>query len=266
MYNRPIMARQIEKLSGAENCFWIRQWAKANSIERIFLDLDDTITPTGEIFIAKMNTCYDFLTTYIPGYPRDQIRSELETINNQAFETHAVNPRRWHQVVAEFARRHPEVNEKAQEYCLAKLGEIYTTPPRWADGAEETLTILRGTTIPLAIITHANEIWTWSKYSYLSLDRFLQKTDVYIVDENIHKTAEEWLVAANHYAIRPSRLAVIGDSIRSDIQPAAAIGVRHKFWIKNDRRWVVHELETPPETIELPGINDLIPTIIALAA
>lgn len=135
---------------------------------------------------------------------------------------------------------------------------IYDTPTTFLDGAEKTLGFLNKIEIPIGIVTHANRPWTYKKYQWLDLQRFLNWDDIFIVDENIHKTSGSWQDALNYFHLQPQVCAVIGDSPRSDINPAIKIGVKHCFLVKNPIFWSVHQQPTPLDTPNIENIFQLI--------
>jgi len=251
---------QVERrsLSAIENELLFSKWCRRNGIEHFLFDGDDTVWATIEIFRRFMSNCCDYLALNVPALTRDEWEERMQEVNDAMFKTHSVNPIRWKYVMAEIARENvllTSVKNRATEILM----QIYQTPPRFLDGAEEGLGFIKRSGISFGVVTHANRHWTRQKYEWLQLSRFLDWDDVYVVDENGHKTEESWRQAIEYFHTRPERCAVVGDSPRSDINPASMIGVEHRFLIKNQfERWPIHDQPVAPGTVMIPDIRELI--------
>ena len=114
------------------------------------------------------------------------------------------------------------------------------------EGASEGLDFIKKVGLPIGIVTHANPEWTWKKYNWLGLKRFVNWDDIFIVDENGHKTAESWRRAISYFGQSPDQCAVVGDSPRSDINPAWEIGVKHCFLVEDRKQWAIHKQPVDP--------------------
>lgn len=192
-----------------------------------------------------------------PLFDRKAWKEQIKSINDIYFELYGVNPNRWNQVVDNLCDKyllHSEVSNHTKEI----FQNIYYTPLQFKTGAKEGLDFLKKTETPIAIVTHANKDWTWRKYNWLGLNKYLDWDDVYIIDENGHKTGESWQSALNYFKIKASDCAVVGDSPRSDINPATNIGIRHSFLVKNSNSWSIHQQEVPEETIIINNLSDIV--------
>lgn len=216
------------------------EWCKKNGIEMVLLDLDDTICPTRQLFKDALSNVSDLLTTNVPIRSLEEWRIEIHAINNQLFEEVGVNPKRGDLLVDRLVIRYSIDKDIAKE-AKKILTSIYTTPLKLFDGAGEALEFLRVSGIPVGMVTHANEEWTKRKYSWLGLERFLTWKDVFIVDEDGQKTAESWKAAIDYFGGKPENCIVIGDSPRSDINPAREIGVKHIFLVDHPSHWETQE-------------------------
>ncbi len=233
------MSTELRYLTPIEKELRFSQWCKDEEIKRFLFDLDDTICPTRQVFREVMSQAYDFLATSTPVVSREKWKEEIETINNRLFEKLGVNSNRWNHVVDELAGRYflgEEVKQKTKQ--IFQL--IYTTPLAVMEGAEEGLMFIKETGISIGIVTHAGPEWTWKKYNWLGLKRFVEWDDVFMVDENKHKTSESWAQAIRYFGLSVGECAVVGDSPRSDINPAWEVGVRHCFLVEDPGQWSVH--------------------------
>lgn len=233
------MSAELHDLTPIEKELRFSQWSKNKGIKRFLFDLDDTICPTRLIFREIMSQAYDFLATNAPVISREKWSEEIETVNNRLFEKLGVNSNRWNYVVDELAEKH-SLNEEMKNKTKQIFQLIYTTPLQMLEGAEEGLEFIKKTGVAIGIVTHAGPEWTWNKYNWLNLKSFVEWDDVFIVDENRHKTSESWLQAIRYFGLSAGECAVVGDSPRSDINPAREVGVKHCFLLEDPEQWSVH--------------------------
>lgn len=228
-------------------------WTKKEGIKRVLLDFDDTICPTRPLFQRKIHEVCQYLHQNYPQKLPQDWRQEIQIINNQLFEKHGVNPNRWNLLINELNKTN-SISLDTTNKILEIFNSIYSTPLSFLPGAQEGLTFLKKTNQPIGIVTHANKDWTWEKYNWLKLHRFVDWDDVYTVDENSHKTAESWRQSINYFRLKPNECAGVGDSPRSDINPLWQIGVRHCFLVDDSNLWSVHQ---QPVDINVRLINNL---------
>ena len=231
-------------------------WTKKEGIKRILLDLDDTICPTRPLFQWKIHDACQFLYQAYPKKLPQDWRQEIQLINNQLFEKHGVNPNRWNLLVNELNKSN-SISSDATTKILEMFNSIYSTPLPFLPGAQEGLSFLKKTNQPLGIVTHANRDWTWKKYNWLGLDRFVDWDDVYVVDENGHKTAESWYQSINYFRLKPNQCVGVGDSPRSDINPLMSIGVRHCFLIDDSNLWSIHQQPVDPSVRLINNLSQI---------
>lgn len=232
-------------------------WIKENNIKQFLFDFDDTICNTSKLFREQMSLAYDFLAINNPQISRDQWQKEIEAGNNKFFEQLGVCPDRWDHVVDELIQKHPMPLE-IQLKTKAIFQQTYNTPLEMLDGAQKGLEFLTKVGIPIGIVTHANREWTFKKYNWLNLNRFLNWDDVYIVDENGHKTHESWQEAIKYFKLNPENCVVVGDSPRSDINPAQKAGVKHCFLIENPYPWSIHQQPMDSSTKLIKNLSQII--------
>lgn len=250
---------QVESfhLSPVEKEYRFENWRRKNNIQLLLLDLDDTLGNTQSIFTIQISKACDYLAKNSSLLDREAWKEQIKSINDFYFEKYGVNPNRWNQVVDNLCNKyllHSEVSSHTKEI----FQDIYSTPLQFKVGAKEGLDFLKKTETPIAIVTHANKDWTWRKYNWLGLDKYLDWDDVYIVDENGHKTPQSWQSALNYFKIQASDCAVVGDSPRSDINPATSIGIRHSFLVKNSNSWSIHQQEVPKETKIINNLSEIV--------
>ncbi len=231
------------------------EWCERNEVQRFLFDLDDTICRTREKFINRITECIDLLNVKRPDVPN--WREKFETTNNQFFESHGVNPRRWQLIMDELQKVY-ELNREMATEGLRVLMKIYFDKVVFLDGAETMLKFLSKTKVKIGIVTHANVEWTKRKYGWLGLERFLAWDNVFIIDENGHKTDESWREACRFFGSKPDNVAVVGDSPRSDINPARTIGVKHCFLLEDPKQWSVHQQAVGQEVRRVKNLAGII--------
>ena len=236
------------------------EWCKQRGIKRFLFDLDDTICPTRAVFREVMAEAFDHLALNASFRTRDEWKTDVEEINNRLFEKIGVNPIRWNFVVDELGGKHslqlPLMNE-----VKGIFQKIYKTPLAMMDGAEEGLQIIKNVGIPIGIVTHASRDWTMMKYDWLNLERFAQTDEIYVVDENGHKTSESWLQAIEYFGLTPTDCAVGGDSPRSDINPAMEAGVKHCFLVEDPNIWSIHNLPVDQSVKRIKTLKQIIEVV-----
>jgi putative hydrolase of the HAD superfamily len=218
-------------------------WANDQRVQLIALDYDDTLCDTIGQFRKYLNFLHSHLSYHHPALSRKEWSSNIERINNELFEAHGVHPSRWHilldRLVDEFSLS-PDIKASSQ----LVIDRIYQTPIKLHPSVYPTMEFLKSTGLHFAIVTHADEPWTHRKFDQHGLSQFLGHEDVYCIDPHGHKTADSWRTALEHFNCPPHQALIIGDSLRSDINPALQLGAR-AFWLEGCNTWSVHQLPTP---------------------
>ena len=234
-----------------------QNWADQKNIKHFLLDLDDTICNTTEVFHDHFSQTADFLAQNNPLITRDQWHREVLNANNILFENYGVNPNKWVYAIDSMVRQY-EITPEVQSGVIKILKQIYDTPLQMLYGSETGLDFLTKVNISLNIVTHANADWTWRKYDWLDLGRFVSRDHVFIIDENGHKTPESWRQAIDHFGMKPEECVVVGDSPRSDIGPAQKIGVKQCFLVDRSYKWSVQQQAVDDSTIRIKNLAELI--------
>ena len=258
------MSTLIETIDYQKTLELVAAGLKSRGVIRLFFDLDDTIIPNREIFVFYEKKCLDLLASQLPEVPRQQLNEQFQQLNNKSHEVIGVSPKKWLRVLSSIAEIYPTISPAALTQSLAILNEIYSTPSTFLPGAQETLSTLHDAQAPISIVTHANASWTWRKYSWLDLDRYLPPEAMVIVDENGHKTDIEWAQGIKRFSVLPTEAIIAGDSPRTDINPALRAGVppQNVFWIKRPEYWSVYKEDVPKEVTRLTSISELINVLI----
>lgn len=251
--------RQVERweVSSVEQELAFGVWSREREIKLVLADGDDTLWETIPIFIERMGECAEFLAR-AGILTRDEWLKEMERINNLLFATYGVNPKKMDMVVEQLGQR--GLDGRVQGEAKKILAAIYQTSPEFIEGTEAGLEFLKRTGMPMGIVTHAGREWTWEKYKeWLRLDRFFDWENVFLVDENGHKTKDSWRAAMKYFGVEPENCLVVGDSPKSDINPVNDLGVRYSFLVRNPYGiWSIYQEPIDEnKTMSVGSINDL---------
>ncbi|MCA9389832.1 HAD family hydrolase [candidate division WWE3 bacterium] len=238
-----------------------KQWLKQHGISLVLFDFDDTLIKTHDVFSTQIQLVYDYLEQILK-IERDEIDQAFQQFNREAFEKHSVIPfDRWQYVILQLQEKY-QFSDEVRDHCLGLLMEIYDILPEIFDGVIELLAGLKAESIPVALITHANEKWTNNKLDGLHLRRFFDA--IHIVDERGKKTADSWRQAIAEHGVEPQQVLGIGDNVKGDIIAARQAGVQKLVWFNRGIGWSVYlEGELPEGVIEINAIDALIPNVLA---
>lgn len=257
------MKQENNLLNPSEKEVRFVEWCKKENIKRFLFDLDDTICPTRQVFRKVMSKAYDFLAINSSTLTKEHWKNEIEVVNNRLFEQLGVNPNRWDYVVDELSEKY-FFDKNIKNSVKSIFQQIYKTPLTMLDGAEEGLEFISKIGIPIGIVTHAGLEWTSKKYGWLGLDRFLKWEDIFIVNENGHKTSKSWAQAIQYFNLNVDNCVVIGDSPRSDINPVWELGVRHCFLVDDLNQWSVHNQPVDPNVYKINRLNQIPDVILGI--
>jgi phosphoglycolate phosphatase-like HAD superfamily hydrolase len=249
---------QVESgyLSPIEKELHFVKWRRDNHIDRFLIDLDGTICNTGFLFRFYQTQAVRYLAHRAPTFNQTQWNSEINIINDRLFKIEGVIPRRWSHVINELGKKY-SLPKNVQEYTKRFFRQIYLHPPQLLPGVETGLQFLRQTETPFSIVTHANNSWTWKKYLWLDLQRFIDWDDVFTVDERGQKTFESWIQAAHYSRTNLNSCAVVGDSPMADVNAANEAGVLHRFLVRNPILWDAHQQPVAPNTYLIDNLSQI---------
>jgi FMN phosphatase YigB (HAD superfamily) len=232
----------------------VKEKFKEKGIKAILFDFDDTLIYTSELFKMYMDE-FVLAVCEETGLSFEKVGGDLRRINDEKFKTMGVNPVRWKEVVEEMIGVDSGYGESPMNN-LNVLMKIYYTDPRIREGAEAVLEIVKRAGIKMALVTHANVDWTERKLLSSGIADYFET--IKIVDENRHKSAEDWMEAVWSMDVRPEDCLVLGDSLPGDIIAADSIGAK-TMWLHNGSTWSVYRNGSVPErTIHLDNINELL--------
>lgn len=255
------MKNEIDFLSPIEKELRFNEWCSKKNVTMFLSDLDDSICTCRGTFRFFMSQAYDYLSLELPTVSKDKWKKEIEITNNRLFEKFGVNSKRWDYMVNELSERHL-FSSKIEKDVKDIFQQIYFTPPEMLEGAEEGLEFLMKTGIPVGIVTHAGPEWTYRKYKWLNLDKYFKWEDIFIVDQDNHKTSDSWKKAMHYFNTDPINCAVIGDSPRSDINPVWELGTRQCFLVEDPNQWSVHNEDVDERVKKIKNLNQIADAVL----
>jgi putative hydrolase of the HAD superfamily len=189
----------------------------------LLIDADDTLWENN-VFFEK--TIEDFISLVEPlGYAREYIRRILNETERRNIRQHGYGVRSFGRsledtylkLAGQLAKR--ETLQRAE----AMVADLERTPPHILDGVPETLDYLAGRH-RLILFTKGEPAEQAAKVERSGLQRFFEAIE--IVAE---KNAEVYTKLVNQHHIVKSRGWMVGNSPRSDINPALAAGLNAVF-------------------------------------
>ena len=255
--NRELCVTSIEKeLKFIESC-------RNHDIEMCVIDLDDTVCESKKIFVGQMVKSYNFLAANCKELSREEWKSEIETLNNELYKVDGVSLKRWDHVVDHLEEKY-SLNKNISDKRKQIFQEIYWIAPKIIEGAYEGLEFLKKVGMKFGIHTHAEEEWTKRKYDWLGLEKYLPWEDIKITDQNKHKNKEAWEETFKYFNVKPENCVVIGDSPKSDINPAYEAGVRHCLMIESDNLLVTQDTQLITKPTMIKNLSQISDAVIAL--
>jgi putative hydrolase of the HAD superfamily len=209
---------------------------RAKGRQHLILDGDDTLWENNIYFEQAIEDFIDYLAHSWLG--RDQVRAALDEIERMNTQVHGYGS-------ASFARNLRLTYERLSERDLrpedvahvVSLGErIMAQPMQLLDGVQETLNRL-SQAHQILLLTKGHPEEQKLKIERSGLAGFFEQT--LVVKE---KETQTYLRLVQERGLEPSATWMIGNSPRSDINPALAAGINAVF-IPHRQTWVLEREE-----------------------
>ena len=225
-------------------------------MERQFLifDADDTLWENNIYFEEAFERFYDFLAH--SAMSSEQVRTVLDEIEIANAKIHGYGS-------VNFARNLTECFQHLAERDIAPADmervtefahDILKKPMELLDGVEETVATL-STRHDLTLFTKGDPEEQRLKIDRSGLAQYFQHTG--IVKE---KNQAAYRLLAEERGFHPERTWMIGNSPKSDINPALAVGLNAVF-VPHPRTWRLEHEEVPashPRLLQVNRITELI--------
>ncbi len=239
------MQTEARHISPIEQELLFRKWLDKRQINRILLDLDDTICATRKVFRYFLDQTYDLLAYSAPILDREGWKQVVADTESRMFEKYGVIPERLSYGIDEIGKTYSLAAE-IQDRAKGILSQIFTTPVEMLPGAEKRLKFLKKSDRPIGVVTHNDPLVAWKKYNWLKLNRYIDWDEVFLVAPRGHKTAESWKEGSDYFRTTLERCLIGGDSPRTDINAAMAGGARHCILVRDPLQWSVHQQPVDP--------------------
>ncbi len=214
-----------------------------NGVDLVLVDFDDTLVATGPRFQNARRTLFELMVG--EGFDPDRAhRVHHDEVDREMLELHGLGPFRLEPSFRETYRRLCALEGRTPdpaivERCVALARDVIGPPPCY-DGAIEALTRLAAA-LDTVLYTQAGD----PDYQ-LDCVRRSGVMDVIPPDRVrvcTRKTTAEFHAALVHFGVPdPGRACMVGNSIRSDINPALSAGAR-AILIEVDDPWIFDQVE-----------------------
>jgi putative hydrolase of the HAD superfamily len=245
-------------------------------------DLDDTLVDTSHVYWVSRSAFLDVMVR--EGFDKELALAEFETTDSRHILEDGYVPERYersmkatYEELCRRAERSPNVLATEQIEAAGKI--IVNSVPELIPGAVELLDSARALGYLVVLITRGIETVQRAKLAFHDLSKHFE-----IVKIVSMKSSETFNALINESKVKPSNAWVIGDSVRSDINPAIKAGANGilylythpsyywqqeygvepigSFRIANSLPQVLHILSSPsevPVVSQLPSRNPLLP-------
>lgn len=235
-----------------------RRGERARRVERtLLIDADDTLWENNVFYLCCTQRFIEFMASL--GYAAEQVQATLDVCECEVVPTMGYGPEGYVTALGlacerllQASGREPEAEliEQAREF-----GRPVLTPPMVliAD-VRHTLLALRPSS-QLVLVTKGNECGQRDKLARSGLEPLFDA--VYVVPEKDHRLYQR---IANELGLQPGHTWMVGNSPKSDINPAIRAGLGAVF-VPHDRTWTAEheELERPEQVVTLRRFADLLP-------
>jgi putative hydrolase of the HAD superfamily len=210
--------------------------------QTLLIDADDTLWENNVYFERAIAAFISYLNhhTFTPA----EVRQTLNTVERETILSHGYGLTSFTRSLQEcFERLSPEpVTEEKQKRIAGFAGAIATQEIELLPGVAETLAYL-ATRQRLILMTKGNHAEQADKFSRSGLQGFFSAVE--IVSE---KDPETYRTVIARRELRPHTSWMIGNSPKSDINPALAAGLHAVFLFHKDTWTLEHaEIDAAPE-------------------
>jgi putative hydrolase of the HAD superfamily len=202
----------------------------------LILDGDDTLWENNVYFERAIEEFIDFLDH--SSLSRAEVRAALDEIERANVASHGYGARSFARSLRDlFERLGERQRHEAELATVVELGErILRQPIELIDGVEETLAFLRERH-RLLLLTKGHAEEQRLKLDRSGLEPYFERT-VIVAEKDVSTYRD--LVA--ELGLVPSRTWMVGNSPRSDINPALAAGLNAVF-VPHEQTWRLEQQE-----------------------
>lgn len=192
-----------------------------NHKKLIVFDLDDTLVDTSHVYWFARTRFVEIMSA--AGFSAESVIRNFELVDESHIETYGYVPERYERSMLTTYRKFLQEIRKSPDSTIEKeisdCGKLITTTiPEVIDGALELLKWAQDKFI-LAVLTRGIPALQNAKLDKTNLGSFFVRREIAPI-----KTADTYTQLVESLGIHPRETWVIGDSIKSDINPAIEIG------------------------------------------
>lgn len=184
----------------------------------LVFDLDDTLLDTSDLYWKVKEEFIQFI--YKEGNDKDELRNQFEKIDTANMKEFGFSPIRYRYTMSQmFQAIFGSVSQSEQDKIFQIANRIYSEVPRVIEGAIPFLDWAKDF-FTIALLTRGEERLQRYKIDQRDLQKYFNDR-IQIVDFKDEFIYREFI---NSLGFNCSDCTVIGDSIKSDINPALKIG------------------------------------------
>jgi len=223
--------------------------------QTLLIDADDTLWENNIYFeraIAAFISCLDHHE-----YSPDQVRKKLNEVERETILTHGYGVSSFQRsLIACFVRlAHHRFTDEKREQVASFAQAIMEQEIELLPGVAETLPVL-GSRHRLILVTKGNHAEQADKFQRSGLQRYFLAAEI-----PPEKTPEAYHAICAKYELAPHTTWMIGNSPKSDINPALAAGL-HAVLMQHPHTWVLEheqiaEAPTGQKLLELRSFAEL---------
>jgi putative hydrolase of the HAD superfamily len=221
--------------------------------QNLIFDADDTLWENNVYFEDAFDQFCDYLShSHMSGPQVRQVLDEIEIVNAKVYGYGSLNfARNLAECFHHLAERH--VSQRDLDVVMDFAHHILEKPIELIDGVEETLAAL-SSRHQLTLFTKGDLDEQRLKIDRSGLGLYFQHTAI-VKEKN--ETAYRQLAAERGF--EPERTWMIGNSPKSDINPALAAGLNAVF-VPHERTWSLEREDVPeahPRLLRVERIGEL---------
>ncbi len=193
-------------------------------IKAIFLDMDDTLIVNHEMYESACTMLFGYLRNF--GVLTPEAQKVFYAKDKEMFATYGRSPKRY-PASFEATLKHfvPEADAEMVSIVRDMASAVFKTVADVKSGVPEAIDML-SQKYPVYIVTAGDKKVQEFRFEKLPFKDKI--TDKFIVEEKDAKTFE---AIVKKLGLKPSEVVMIGDSLKSDIFPAAAAGLQ-AVWVE----------------------------------
>ncbi len=220
-------------------------------IEVIALDGDDTLWHSEQLFVDTQSAFRELLAPYVD-LDDDALDTRLEEVERRNLPTFGYGVKAYTLSLLETAIEVTSGAIPSQHLqSVLDLGKVLLDHPvQLLDGVAEAVDALTDR-YRVMVLTKGDLLHQESKVARSGLAELLWQVE--IVSEKDEATYRRVL---DRWSIEPSTFVMVGNSVRSDVLPALAVGA-NAVHVPYHVTWVLEQVEPDPDAHDFPVLDSL---------